>query len=259
MQRLLFFVYGVFCYLLFQITYPYLACFVGNLLVPKTIDSPTSTPVAWAVLVDVLLVLLFASQHSIMARPAFKRLWTRLVPTPIERSTYVLLSCAALAILMIGWRSIDTIVWDVRQPVLRGTLWVLFGIGWMTVPAVSLIIDHFELFGIRQVWSYLRGREYQPQPFRLRSLYRHVRHPLYVGFAIGMWATPTMSLGHLLFAATLTGYMVLAATVEERDLVAHFGRQYEDYRRRVPMFVPRLRPADAVNPSAPIPQPVEAK
>jgi methanethiol S-methyltransferase len=241
MKRWLFFLYGVLNHLLFFAVFAYMAGFVGNFLVPKTIDSPADASVAVAVGIDLLLLALFAAQHSIMARPAFKRIWTRVVPLPIERSTYVLIANLVTILLMWQWRGIDAIVWDVQQPVLRAGIWCLFAIGWLLVPSVSLMIDHFDLFGTRQVWLYLHGRDYEPLPFRVPLLYRHVRHPLYIGWAIAFWAIPTMTVGHLLFAAILTGYMVLAATIEERDLVAYFGKHYEDYRSRVPMFVPRSR------------------
>jgi methanethiol S-methyltransferase len=245
MKRWLFFIYGVSSYLFFFATYAYLAGFVGNFLVPKSIDIPAVSPTAAAVAINVLLLGLFAAQHSIMARPAFKRVWTRVVPTPIERSTYVLISNLVTIILMWQWRGMDAVVWDVQQPTLRAVAWCLFAAGWMMVPAVSLMIDHFDLFGARQVWLYLRGQDYVARPFRTPFAYKHVRHPLYIGWGIAFWATPTMSVGHLLFAGVMTLYMGLAALIEERDLVAHFGRQYEEYRRRVPMFVPRWNVAAA--------------
>jgi protein-S-isoprenylcysteine O-methyltransferase Ste14 len=242
MRRWLFFGYGVACHLLFLATYAYLAGFVGNVLVPRSIDGPaTGTTALAAIAIDLGLVLLFAAQHSIMARPAFKRVWTRYVPAPIERSTYVLASCVVTWLLLWGWRPLDAVVWDARGTTAEPALWALFAAGWLMVPAVTLMIDHFDLFGTRQVWLYLRGRAYQPLPFRATLLYRYVRHPLYLGWALAFWATPTMTAGHVLFAGSLSLYMALAALVEERDLVAHFGRVYEDYRRRVPMFVPRLR------------------
>jgi methanethiol S-methyltransferase len=241
MKRWLFFLYGVACHLSFLGTYAYMAGFVGNLLVPKSIDSPAGSLTAGAVVVNLLLMGLFALQHSVMARPGFKRVWTRVIPKPIERSTYVLLSCVVTIIVMWQWRGIGAVVWDLQQPVARAVVWGLFAIGWLMVPAVSLLIDHFDLFGTRQVWLYLRRREYTTLSFRVPMLYRNVRHPLYIGWMIAFWATPTMTVGHLLFASVLTGYMMLAAVVEERDLVAHFGGQYEKYRQRVPMFVPRFR------------------
>jgi protein-S-isoprenylcysteine O-methyltransferase Ste14 len=243
MKRWLFFFYGVGCHLLFLATFACLAGFVGNWLLPKTIDSPNEGTMAAALAINLLLLGAFAAQHSIMARPAFKRVWTRLVPQPIERSTYVLSSCLVTVLLMWQWRGIDIVVWDTQAPMLRAALWALFAVGWLLIPLVSLMIDHFDLFGTRQVWLYLQGRQYQPLVFRVPGAYRHVRHPLYVGWAIAFWATPTMTVGHLLLAGVLTGYMALAACFEERDLVAHFGRQYEDYQRRVPMFVPRWKAA----------------
>lgn len=247
MKRWLFFVYGVACHGLFLVTYAYMAGFVGNLLVPKSIDSPGTAFTGLAVAVNLVLLGLFAAQHSIMARPGFKRVWTRFVPQPIERSTYVLLSCLVTMVVMWQWRGLDTTVWDVQHPGLRTTLWGLFAAGWFAVPAVSMLINHFDLFGTRQVWLHLQGREYESLPFRMPVAYKYVRHPLYLGWGLAFWATPTMTVGHLLFAGVLTIYMGLAATVEERDLVGHFGQRYEEYRRRVPMFVPRLTPAGFVS------------
>jgi len=246
MKRWLFFVYGVTCHVLFFAVFAYMAGFVGNFLVPKTIDSTVEGATATAIAVNLLLLGLFAAQHSIMARPGFKRIWTRFVPTPIERSTYVLASCVVSVVLMWQWRGIDTIVWNAQSTLIRAVLWGLFASGWLLVPFVSLLIDHFDLFGTRQVWLQLKGREYESLPFREPLLYKRVRHPLYIGWALAFWATPTMSVGHLLFAVVLTGYMGLATIVEERDLVDHFGNQYEQYRRRVPRFLPRLTATAAV-------------
>ncbi len=167
------------------------------------------------------------------------------MPTPIERSTYVLASCVVTAVLIWQWRGIDEVVWNVEQPWARAAVWGLFAVGWLLVPAVTFMLDHFDLFGVRQVWLYLQGRAYEPLPFRVPLLYKHVRHPLYIGWTLAFWAIPTMTVGHLVLAAGMTLYMALAALVEERDLVAHFGRPYLAYRRRVPMFVPRLRPVTA--------------
>jgi protein-S-isoprenylcysteine O-methyltransferase Ste14 len=239
MQRWGFFVYGVLCYLLFVATFAVFAGFVGNVLVPRSIDSAT-VPAVWAVLIDLGLIALFGVQHSVMARPGFKKAWTRLIPQPIERSTYVLLSCAALVLLMWQWQGIPLVVWDIQDPVGRWLLWGLFAGGWLLVFAASLMIDHFDLFGIRQVWLYLRGRPYTPLPFRTPWLYGQIRHPLYVGWAVAFWATPTMTLGHLLLAAAMTLYMLIAVVFEERDLVDYFGANYTAYQRRVPMFIPTL-------------------
>ncbi len=240
MKRWIFFAYGVSCYLIFLATYAWMAAFVGGFLMPKTIDSPSTSPVKTAIAVNLLLLSLFGLQHSVMARPGFKRFWTKLVPQPIERSTYVLVSCIVTVLLIWQWRAIDIVVWNVEQPMLRAALWSLFAAGWLMVPVVSLLINHFDLFGTRQVWLYLRGKEYIPLPFGTPLLYNHVRHPLYIGWAVLFWATPTMTLGHLQFAAVLTLYMIVATVFEERDLLAHFGWQYAEYRERVPRFVPRL-------------------
>lgn len=237
MKRMLFFVYGVSGHLLFLAAYVWLAGFVGNLLVPHSIDSPMSGSVSRALAIDLALIVVFGLQHSIMARPAFKRVWTRIVPQPIERSTYVFASNAVTILLMWQWRPVDLVVWDVQYPAGRWLLHGVFAFGGFMVPAVTLMIHHFDLFGTRQVWLYLRGRENTPLPFRTPLLYSRMRHPLYVGWAIFFWATPTMTAGHLLLAVGMTAYMLLAVIFEERDLVAHFGPQYEEYQRRVPMFV----------------------
>jgi protein-S-isoprenylcysteine O-methyltransferase Ste14 len=246
MKRWMFLTYGVACHVLFLGLYAYMAGFVGSLLVPKTINTPAEGSLAVAVVINVLLMALFAVQHSVMARPAFKKIWTLVVPKPIERSTYVLMSCLVTAVLMWQWRGIDIVIWEASSPALRTALWVLFAAGWLLVPLVTLLINHFDLFGTRQVWLYFRGREYTSLPFRTPGVYKHVRHPLYVAWAICFWAIPTMTAGHFLFAAVLTIYMAVAALAEERDLIAHFGRQYEEYRRRIPMFIPRLRSQPAV-------------
>jgi protein-S-isoprenylcysteine O-methyltransferase Ste14 len=239
MRRWIFFVYGVFCHLLFLVTFAYMAGFVGNFLVPKSIDSGAARPAAQAIAIDVLLILFFGLQHSVMARPAFKRVWTRLVPPPIERSTYVLVACIVTAVMLGAWQPIHAIVWDATSTGARIVLWALFAIGWLMVPTVSLMINHFDLFGTRQVWLHLQSREYTALPFRVPMLYKYVRHPLYLGWALAFWATPTMTLGHLLFAGTLTLYMAIASLIEERDLVGYYGDTYRAYQRSVPMFVPR--------------------
>jgi len=258
MKRWLFFGYGVICHLLFFVVFAYLMGFVGNVLVPKSVDSPTTISVASAIAVNFLFLTIFGLQHSVMARPAFKRVWTRIVPKPIERSTYVLISNIVTMLLVWQCQAINIVVWDVQSDLGRYLLWSLFAAGWLLVPAASLMINHFDLFGTRQVWLYLCGRQYTPLPFRTPMLYRYIRHPLYVGWAIAFWATPTMTLGHLLFAGFMTGYMALAALIEERDLVTDLGSQYQEYQRLVPRYVPRLfgrsrLPADPVG-SAPLVQ-----
>jgi methanethiol S-methyltransferase len=243
MRRWSFFVYGVVCHLLFLVTFAYMIGFVGNLLVPNTIDS-APTDVLSAVGINLLLIALFGLQHSIMARPWFKRFWTRLVPQEIERSTYVISSCMIIFLLIWQWRGLDAVIWDVTEPVGRGLLWGLFAAGWLLVPVVTLMINHFDLFGTRQVWLYLRARPYTALPFRTPLLYNRIRHPLYVGWALAFWATPTMTLGHLLFAGAMTLYMIVAARIEERDLVDHYGDTYRAYQRRVPAYVPRVGEGD---------------
>jgi len=243
MKRWLFFLYGVTCHVAFLVIYAYMCGFVGNFLVPRSIDTPGAGSPAARLAINLLLLGLFAAQHSIMARPAFKRIWTRVVPTPIERTTYVCMSCVVTVLLMAQWRGMECVVWNVQSPQLRAMVWALFALGWLLVPAVTLLLNHFDLFGTRQVWLHLRGKEYEALPFRVPLLYKRVRHPLYLGWALAFWAIPTMTVGHLLFAGVMTGYMALAALVEERDLIAHFGRPYEEYRRRVPMFLPRLSSA----------------
>jgi protein-S-isoprenylcysteine O-methyltransferase Ste14 len=233
--------YSAANYALFLAVFLYLACFFGNFLVPKTIDSGAPPHPAVAVTVDVLLVALFGLQHSIMARPGFKRVWTRLVPRPIERSTYLLFSSLALILLILLWQPLPLVLWDVTQPVLAGLLWTLFAIGWLGVPLVSLMIDHFDLFGLRQAWLHATDRPDHPRPLITPYLYGIVRHPLYIAWAIAFWATPTMTAGHALLAGLLTLYMLIAVRFEERDLVAHFGADYEAYRERVGMFVPRAK------------------
>jgi protein-S-isoprenylcysteine O-methyltransferase Ste14 len=242
MQRKLFFIYGVGCHALFLVVYAWMAVFVGNFgfgLIP-TMDGQREGSLAAALAINTALAAIFGVQHSVMARPTFKRWWTRFVPEPIERSTYVLLSCLAVILLMWQWRPIGGVVWDVTHPVGRWALHGLFAIGWLMVPAVSLLINHFDLFGTRQVWLHLRGREYTHLQFREPSVYRYVRHPLYVGWFIAFWATPTMTVTHLLLAVLMTVYILIAIPFEERNLVEHFGDAYMAYRARTGRFLPRL-------------------
>jgi protein-S-isoprenylcysteine O-methyltransferase Ste14 len=236
--------YGVVSYLIFLATFLYAIGFVGGLLVPMTIDSGPREPLSEALVVDLLMLGLFAVQHSVMARPGFKRRWTRLVPPPVERSTYVLASSLLLALVFWGWRPIPGIVWDAPWPSARMALWGVFGAGWLVVLISTFLIDHFDLFGLRQVYAYATGKPYSPPPFRTSALYRIVRHPIMLGFIIGFWATPTMTWGHLLFAVLTTAYIVVGVRMEERDLRHAFGRSYDVYRQRVPMLVPRIGGGD---------------
>lgn len=238
-MRMLALVYGGIAYLAFLATFVYAMGFVGNVAVPKSIDSgaPT-TPVAKAILINAALLAVFVIQHTIMARPGFKRWWTRYVPQAIERSTFVLAASAALALVMWQWRTVGGTVWRVEAVGLRWMLVGLSACGWVLVLYASLLIDHFDLFGLRQVWRYFRGRAYTHHPFIERSVYKYVRHPLMLGFLIAFWATPHMTAGHLVFAGLVTGYVVMGTMFEERDLVRHLGAAYLEYRRRTPMLLP---------------------
>ncbi len=241
-QRLLFFIYGVACHVLFFGVYAAMAGFVGNFGfgVTSTIDAPRTGSLVSALVVDTLLIVGFGVQHTVMARPGFKKWWTRFVPAPIERSTYVLISCILTVLLLWQWRPLGGEVWNVTHPVGTAILHGLFAVGWLAVPAASLMIDHFDLFGTRQVWLHLMGREYTVRPFRTPAAYAHVRHPLYVGWLTAFWATPTMTVSHLLFAGLFTAYIFIAIPFEERDLVGVFGDAYTRYRERVGALIPRL-------------------
>jgi methanethiol S-methyltransferase len=240
MQRLLVFVFGVISYALFVGTFLYGIGFVGNLVVLRSIDSAPTGPLWSALLINTGLLLVFAVQHSVMARPGFKQWWTRFVPEPMERSIYVLFSSLALLLLFWQWRPMGGIVWDVQSPAGRAVLSSLFGFGWLTVLVTTFLINHFDLFGLRQVWLYLRGKPYTHLHFATPGPYRHVRHPLYVGWLTAFWATPTMSVAHLLFALGTTAYILIAIRLEERDLLDFHGEAYAEYRRNVPMLVPGL-------------------
>lgn len=240
MKRLSIFVYGVVCYAVFFATFLYAIGFVGNFGVPKSIDSAREAPLAIALLIDLGLLGLFAVQHSVMARPAFKRWWTRIVPEPAERSTYVLLSSLALIALFAFWQPVGGLVWQVGSPLGQALLYGAFAFGWGLVLVSTFLINHFDLFGLRQVWLELLGKPYRPVPFRTPVLYRYVRHPLYLGWFFAFWATPTMTITHLVFAIATSAYILIAIQLEERDLVAAHP-EYEAYRRRVPMLVPLLK------------------
>ncbi len=241
MKRFLVLSYGLANYAVFLGVFLYLAGFIGNLWVPRSMDSAPVGPVWQALLVDMLLVGLFGIQHSVMARPAFKQWWTKYVPKPIERSTYVMFTNAALIVLFIFWRPVGGTVWDVQNPTARAALWTLFALGWLIVLLTTFLINHFDLFGLRQVWLYFRGKPYSHLSFRTPGPYRFVRHPLYVGWITAFWATPTMTLTHLVFAMGMTTYILMAIPWEERDLVTFHGKRYAAYRRAVPMLIPRLR------------------
>ena len=234
--------YGLLSYLFFLATFVYAIGFVGNLpLLPKTIDSGATAPLIETLVIDLALLGLFAVQHSVMARRGFKRWWTRVIPESMERSTFVLAATAALALLLWQWRPIaEPVIWSVSDPVARFVLHGVFWLGWGVLLISTFLINHFELFGLRQVWANLRGQALPVPEFRTPLFYRHVRHPIYLGFVLAFWATPQMTAGHLLFAAACTGYILIGIWFEERDLVALFGQRYQVYRQQVGMLLPKL-------------------
>ena len=240
MNKIAAFAYGIISYVIFFATFLYAIGFVGNLFVPKSIDSAPDVPLGQALLINALLLGLFAVQHSVMARPAFKRWWTRFVPQPVERSTYVLFSSLALIVLFVYWQPMGGVIWQVQDPTARVVLYGLCALGWGLVLVATFLINHFDLFGLRQVWLYLRGREYRPLSFVTPGPYRLVRHPIYVGFIVAFWAAPTMTAAHLFFALLTTAYILIAVRFEEHDLVTEHGERYHAYRRQVSMLVPGL-------------------
>ena len=240
-KRILFFLYGSLSYVLFLGTFLYAIGFIGNFGVPRTLDGADSAPLGISLAIDVLLLTVFAVQHSVMARKWFKEWWTRIVPKPLERSTYVLFSSVALIAMFALWQPLGGVVWSIEDPTARLVLRGLFAFGWALVLVSTFLINHFDLFGMRQVWLYLIGRPYTTLKFGTPGPYRLVRHPLYVGWLFAFWMTPVMTFAHLLFSVATTAYILLAIQLEERDLVREHGESYEEYRRSVPMLIPAVR------------------
>lgn len=238
MNRTLAFSYGVISYLVFFLSFVYAIGFVGNLVVPKSIDSGAEGPFVASLVINIILLSIFALQHSVMARPAFKLWWTRYVPEPIERSTYVLLSSLALILLYWLWQPMTGVIWSVENTVGAMILNILFWAGWIFALLSTFMINHFDLFGLRQTYLLLKDREYTEIEFTTPGLYRYIRHPIMTGFIIAFWATPHMTTGHLLFAVVTTLYIIVAVQFEERDLIRSFGDSYKDYRRQVSMLFP---------------------
>lgn len=242
MRRVLSFAFGLVSYLVFLASFLYAIGFVGDFAVPKTIDGPAVEPSFWSALaINLALLGLFAVQHSGMARQGFKEWWTSVVPEHLERSVYVLISSLLLFLLYWQWQPMPETVWSVEGGAGEVILWGLFGLGWVVALVSTFLIDHFDLFGLRHVYLYLKGQPYEPVPFQTPSLYKYVRHPLLLGFLIAFWAIPTMTVGHLLFSVATTGYTLVGIYLEERDLLARFGETYREYRRATPMLIPGLK------------------
>lgn len=244
MKKAVVFLFGVICYAIFFVTFLYAIGFVGNVLVPKSIDTPSDAPIFVAIITNTLLLSLFALQHTVMARPAFKAWWTRYVGKAIERPIFVLMTCVCLSLMYWQWQSISVVVWKIEQPVIAAIIQGVFALGWVIVLLSTFMINHFHLFGLKQVWDHLRSRPERPLTFQARYFYRFVRHPLMLGFLIAFWATPTMTVGHLLFSLVTTGYILISVKYfEEKDLRAALGRDYERYQETVPMLIPFTKPA----------------
>lgn len=239
--RISVFIYGIVCYGIFLVTFLYAVGFVGNLIVPRSIDSATSIPLNIALVVNLSLLGIFGVQHSLMARPWFKDWWTQIVPKPVERSTYVLFSSLCLIALFYFWQPMGIEIWNVENSWAQAIFYSLFAFGWLVVLVATFLINHFDLFGLRQVYLYLIGQQYTPLRFATPGPYKLVRHPLYVGWLFAFWATPTMTLAHLFFALVTTVYILVAIQLEERDLMKVHGQAYADYRHRVPMLIPFKR------------------
>lgn len=238
MKRWVSLAYGLLCYGVFHLSFLYAIGFLGGFVVPKTVNSGTAAGSVWAVVINAALLGLFAVQHSVMARPGFKRVWTKLVPKHLERSTYVLLASLILLLIFALWQPLPAVVWDTTGTWAEPVLWGIFGLGWFLVVLSTFLIDHFSLFGLRQVWTYFRGESFSYPDFQVKGLYRYVRHPIMFGFVLAFWAIPEMTVGHALFAGLSTGYIIVGTLFEERDLVDRFGERYARYRASTPMLIP---------------------
>ncbi len=256
MGRIAAFIYGVATYLLMFVTFLYLFAFLANIGVPKGVDDGAAMPFALALIINIGLIVLFGVQHSVMARPGFKKWWTRIVPKPIERSTYVLISTLLFILLFWVWQPMTAVIWNVEAPWAQAAVWGVFALGIVLLFASTFMINHFDLFGLRQIWLNLTKKPYTYLKFKVTFFYKFVRHPLYVGWFMIFWATPQMTVGHLLLAIGMSAYILIAIRYEERDLVKFLGETYREYQRKVPMLIPSPgKVHDTVKPSADAPPP----
>lgn len=249
MKRYFSLAYGLICYVLFHVSFLYAIGFLGGFVVPKSVNSGPGVDPVWAITVNALLLGLFAVQHSVMARPAFKRAWTNIVPDHLERSTYVLLASLILLLIFAFWKPLPTVIWNVQGTWAAPVLWGIFGLGWFLVVVSTFLIDHFSLFGLSQVWAYFREETYSYPDFQVTGLYRYVRHPIMFGFLLAFWAIPVMTVGHALFAGLSSAYIVVGVLLEERDLMDRFGETYARYRAATPMLIPWFSAGEPAAPS----------
>ncbi|MCH2048334.1 MAG: isoprenylcysteine carboxylmethyltransferase family protein [Trichodesmium sp. ALOHA_ZT_67] len=238
MSRTLVFIYGIVCYLISLMTFLYTIGFVGNLIVPKTLDLNLDGSLIKGLLIDILLIFLFGVQHSIMARQSFKKWWTKIIPEVIERSTYVLMASLVLLLLCWQWSSFGGIIWNIQNPIIFNIIYGIFAVGWLIVFLSTFMINHFDLFGLRQVYLYWRGQEYEDLEFRNPGFYKYIRHPIMLGFLIAFWATPLMTSSHLVFAIGITIYVLIGIKLEEVDMISIYGNLYQEYRQQVSMLIP---------------------
>ena len=240
MNKILAFGYGLFSFLLFNLTLLYFVGFMGNFIVPKTIDSGITIPLLQALSINIILIALFGIQHSVMARPKFKQWWLKIIPEPIERSTYVLLATLMLILLCWQWQPLPTVIWQIDNPLGYWIMWGFFGFGWLFSLFATGLIDQFDLLGLRQVYQYLHGKPYQPVPFKIVAIYRYIRHPIMSGTILGIWATPLMTVGHLLLALGFTIYIFIGVYFEEKDMLRTHGDNYTKYQQETTMFIPKI-------------------